>query len=85
MNKRRIRLKLALLRHMIVADDNGLASCEDDLFSDCHGVVAPAAGVHEVKDVLVELQKDNRCIQVAGDVVRFTPTARGRAYVTENG
>lgn len=85
MNKRAVRLKLALLRHMIVSDDNGLASCEDDLFADCHKVVIPAAGVHEVKAVLVDLQMDNRAIQVAGDVVRFTPTARGRAYVMENG
>jgi hypothetical protein len=85
MNNRRLRLKLTLCRHMIASDDAGLASCEDDLFNDCRGAVAPAAGVHEIEALLVELQQENRAIQIAGDVVRFAPTARGRAFVVENG
>jgi hypothetical protein len=82
---RKLRLKLALLRHMMTMDDHNLASSEDLLFSDCHAVVAPAAGVHEVQSLLVELEKENRAIRIVGDVVRFTPTARGRAFVSENG
>jgi hypothetical protein len=82
---RKLRLKLALLRHMIQTDDAGQASAEDILYNDCYRVVAPSAGVHEVQGLLVELEQDNRCIRVAGDVVRFSPTARARAFVAENG
>lgn len=82
---RKLRLKLALLRHMIQTDDAGQCSAEDILFNDCHRVVAPAAGVHEIQGVLVELEQENRCIRVVGDVVRFGPTARGRAFVAAEG
>lgn len=82
---RKLRLKLALVRHMMATDDHNMASAEDSLYADCHAVVAPAAGVHEIQSALVDLEQENRAIRIVGDVVRFTPTARGRAFVSENG
>lgn len=84
MNRRLLKLKLNLCRHMIASDDAGVASDEDALFNDCYTTVLPPAGVHEVKKLLLELQQENRAIMCSTEPVRFSPTARARAFVAEN-
>lgn len=81
---RHIRLKLAALRHIITSDDALLSSAEDVLINDIRDAVSPAAGVFEIAQILRELESDRRIVRVVSDVVRYTPTVRGRAFAMEN-
>lgn len=85
MNRRKLLLKVRLCRQLIACDDAGDPPRDEDaIFDDVYRTVTPAAGVHEVKDALLELEKENRVIRIVGDVVRFSSTARARAFVAEN-
>ena len=80
MSKRARGIKLALMRLIVKADDEGFAMREEDLVRDLRGI-HPAPGMAEVREVLTTLDGDQLVVTVPDDDTRrFSPTSLGRAW-----
>lgn len=78
---RKQKLRRALLRLIIAADDAGYASSDDQLFRDMmESGIHPAPGIAELKDVLILMDREGNIITVPDEgCQRFSPTPKGRA------
>lgn len=80
MSKRARGIKLALMRLIVKADEEGFAMREEDLVRDLRGI-HPAPGLAEVRECVNALDADQMVVTVPDDDTRrFSPTPRGRAW-----
>ena len=78
---RKRKIRLALLKLICAADDQGFASADYQLFEDMESsIVRPSPGIAELREQLTAMDREGLLVTVPdGELSRYTPTAKGRA------